>query len=267
MRTRLGVLAFACIAFTSTTASAQEVVASCGVSVLDGVLAVDLDCSGFPSGVAVEDGGTLDLAGHTLIAGSLVGVGCTDECTIEGSGGKITGGGGSGVIGRTVHISNTEVSGIDDHGVSGIRSVDVTGCTILDNLGYGVMGWGRRANVTDSTLSGNAVAVSSIRIVSVAGSTISGNSWGVHGQRRGTITDSSVTGNSNSGASGRKLTATNSNISNNGEDCSYAPGCSDIATQLRPIVENVTCDTSARVGRPPADELPTGESWGVCTND
>jgi len=237
-----------------TGAFAQDV-SACGQAVYAGVLTADLDCSSTPFGVAILDGGSLDLAGHTLIGGSAGGVICQQACSIEGGGGTISGSSAHGV--RAFHrrgavtASNVNIVGNDNIGIVATRSVVVT----------------------DSEISGNGMGIHTGGTATVSGSTLTGNeTTAVWADRRIFLTGSTISGSGVGGLWAKKITADSSVIeqtTGSHEHCLTFPGeCVDIASVARPLLTLVTCETSADLKRGAgATYEASGASWLACSLD
>jgi hypothetical protein len=251
-------------------AYAQDIVSTCGETVLNGVLAGDLDCSGALHGVILEPDGTFDLAGHTLTAGTRSGVFCLDDCTIEGSGGAVSGGAVNGIegVGRDSAVVTVSNLAISNNGLDGVWSngAVVTNCQIADNMRAGIIAWHRDAEVSGSSVSGSANGIYARKKISVANSTVSQNKWGVSCEKRATVVDSSIDDNDDFGIFSIRVKATDSTFQNNGLACSGdSAGCYDIGSVGRPRLDPVACATSQRLER--GSYVPLGEDWDLCAND
>jgi len=261
------------------------------------VLVGDLDCSGdLTPAISLEDGAQLDLAGFTLTGGESTGVTCLGDCTIVGGGGTITGAQLAGVAAAfaDVVVSDVSISGNGDSGIAawlkgevtatnvttndngwggngggGIeaRVLVATGCTATGNYRSGFYGE-KDVTVSGSTSSGNRRGVYGHRRIVVNNSTVTNNEHGIYAYKRVEIAGSVVTDNPSGGAwSDRKLVISSSTFSDNSSDpyCLTVPGwlCADIVSLRRPLVNVVSCETSASFNYRD-DSIGT---WGVCAND
>jgi len=287
-------LVFALVASFLQSSDALAVdVSRCGTIVSDAVLTADLDCSASPWAIALLDRGTLDLAGHTLVAGTEGAVSCPGGCTIEGNGGAIVGGSHAVGIraqdaGARVYVSNVAISGfavaisakaaadvsncvISDISASAIHSnnVTATNCSISGSGWSAISAW-RRAVVTNCEISGSdmAITVENGKAI-VTASTLSDNATCGIWARAVLLSDSTVSNSGCVGVTTGKIRAQNSVVhgSGSGLSCSFfAPGERvDIASSMRPRLLSVDCDTSADMTAWKGD--PTGESWRTCALD
>jgi hypothetical protein len=228
---------------TTTPLLAQTVpISACGDTVpagMTGVVANDITCGSGPGSfvVAVEDRGTLDLAGRTLSGGS-TGVRCARRCTVTSTNGTGTirdaTTAGIAVVGERGRLkasnlsleNNTSLGVLSDFDTAVVRGKQVN----LTGSGIGVQA--RLAQLSDFTASGN-YTVLQVVIAALDGATISNSSnYGVV-SIAARIRNSSITGSA---------------------------GGVDIFTQRRPRVVNTTCEVSRDFNAPTV-------TWGVCTND
>ena len=223
---------------------AQVSITACGQTVGEGeqgVVDADLTC---PTGqgtfvVAVENGGSLDLAGHTL-AGARTGIRCTRRCTI-------------GSTGTPGTIQDTEVTV-----GAGIAAVTDGGRVTLSNLvlinhSIAVVTDSATGKIyaTDLTLTNNAIGMQARKII-ITGLTASGN-YNVAQSRKTVLEDSTITASLNYALQGRTVSLRNSTVTGSG-------GGIDLLTERRPRVFGSTCDVSRKLPNPT-------ETWGVCQND
>lgn len=241
--------------FIAPSGAFAQDVSSCATTVTAGVLTTDLDCSSSPFGVAIVDGGSLDLAGHTLIGGYLSGVTCGQRCSIEGGGGTISGSGGQGV--RNFHRRG---------------EVTASNVNILDNALYGILAY-RSVVVTNSVISGNGMGIYTRRTATVSGSTLNDNeSQAIRSDNRIFLTGSTISGSGVGGLFAKKITADSSVVEQttaSHEHCLTFPGeCVDIASVVSPLLTSVTCETSADLRRGEGGTYQaSGESWLACSLD
>jgi hypothetical protein len=230
------------VLFTAVGAWSQPVsITACGQTVGEGesgVVENDLTCPGGEGTfvVAVENGGTLDLAGHTL-AGARTGIRCTRRCTIGSTGAPGT-------------VQDTEIAGIaavTDGGRLTLSNL------VLDNNSLALLTDFDTGKVygTDLTLTNNGIGMQA-RKIRVTGLTASGN-FTVAQSRKTTLEDSVVTASGDSAFTGRVVVLMNSSVTGS------ASGV-DLLTQRRPRVVSSTCDVSRKLQNP-------SETWGVCAND
>jgi hypothetical protein len=255
----------------STGVHAQELVTECRQEVTSGVLAGDLDCPGDSAAVFVAHRGSLDLAGFTLSGGTVSVIVCEGDCTIEGSGGLVTGGSRNGIQAQEVQrsstatVSNLQISGNGLYGITAEAAV-VSNCEILDNTSVGIYAREKNVEVTGSTISGNGTGVYAMYgRVSALGSTIAGNGAGVVSRKRVDLVDTTISDSGVQGVRARKVVATNTDILNSGTTCSETDECYDIGSRGRPRLDGVTCGTSAKLDKASIFRLP--EDWDVCTFD
>ncbi len=243
-------------------ASALDI-ATCDVTVPRGevgVLVADLNCG--PSyeddsyAVWLENGATLDLAGHT-ITGPQFAVYCVRKCTVVGPG-TLTGA-FYGIWGGTA--------------AARVKASDVT---IASNLGGMAIS---RATLSNVTLTDNVVGLD-VSKIDAENLTVTA----CHGDYTlevdaGKIDGLTLTGNVAAQAlvlmEGGSLRLSNASFSGNTApvgilglsgnlrlfDSVVEGQQTDLFTARRPRLTNSTCGTSARYGDPP--HLP----WSVCTND
>jgi hypothetical protein len=246
------------------------------MTVTNGVLVADLDCSAEESAVSVLDRGTLDLAGHTIVGGSQTAIECHRRCTIDGGGGLVTSSGNWGVSsiasGSIIRISNLDILSETPQAIfCGVLadSVELTGTTI-DGAGAAVQSK-RRVSLTDSQITGSIIGVSSTKRLTIVGSTLTGNDWATGNLARLIeVSNSTISGNSVSGLRGKRVRASASIVDGNGTSCSAADplDCADIASASRPRLKDVTCSTSSDLASVGGGNFePTGESWRTCSLD
>lgn len=193
----------------------------------------DLDCSGAVLPNIVIDRGTLDLNGHTLVAGSNYGVFCSGNCKIVGPG-VITGdgsgvGGGKGVSIRNVDIAVSSIGAAAGGGKIKLDHVTITGAVI------GAIG-DTGAKIVDST------------IMASVGGVFSGGTNAGEPCDKGSLLlrRSSVTGANPANCVGADPPA----------------NCVDVISCKRPKLSASTCGMSCQAG--------TGApctSWGLCSSD
>lgn len=230
------------IVFAAATASAQVSITTCGQTVPageTGVVEVDITC-GTDIGmfvVRVENGGTLDLAGHTLAGGNAA-VRCEDRrCTVT---------------------STVGVGTIRDTGTAGISvpydrgRLEVSNIT-LDNNGIGVLANFSRGRVSGEqvTLTGSGIGIQA-RKIQLTGLTATGN-YRVTQSPKTILEDSTVTASDDTAISGRAAVLKNSTVTGSGSGI-------DLLTERRPRLVGSTCGVSRNLSNPT-------QTWGVCTND
>jgi len=279
-------LAVASLVVPNVAAAAPTVVATCGTTVDDGILASDLDCSATPGfAVTLAKGGRLDLAGHTIVSGSTVslvgggGVRCLGDCTVDGGGGSL--------------VSGVALEWPDAQQTSGVTlPYPLRGHASISDLtisGYMTAASAQVLDVTSSTLVGNFSGCFA-RDLTIASTTISNPfPWGHQSAsgRRVLITDSvleggggvttrlidvyrsTITGMHHSGiqATGnrplRRLYAEESVIDDN---CviGISEVCADLlSTRRPPRLVDTTCSTSLRYNL----INKTWTTWGICSED
>lgn len=264
----------AAVLFATTFAApaiAAEAITTCGQILNgDGYLTGDLDCSGDAgSGATVTftKKATLDLAGFTLTGrpndivtmpdGGHYGatVQCTGRCAINGPGTIVGGSTSESAVvsfgpywqGRRIEITNVTLTG-GAYGAIANR-LELHDVTITGNRTAGA--WGERAEIVNSTITDNGeIGVQNYRTATVIGSTISGHgNAGIQFSKSITLVDSDVSGNDVD------------------PGCAISPfPCADLkATKSVSVSADSSCGSSAKLDR--HDGSPTGETWGVCTND
>lgn len=222
-----------------------------------GVVQTDLVCAP-GEGIALENGATLKLDGHTLDGCSIHGVGgATEKIRIVVRGpGEIHGAGISIAAGtlrvRDVVIQDPPVHGI--YGASGVNGgpskIDASGVTLTGSGGTGIEA--TRVVVKNVTIDGftDHGAIGWAK-VDGNGLTVSGSGEGVFSAENVHLRHSQVTGCSGFGVIANlsiKLAA--STVTGNG---------TDLASQIRPKLARSTCGTSL--------DLQSSAPWGVCAND
>lgn len=233
----LGFVAILCMATPAWPAVTQ--VTYCGQSFLgQGVLAGDLDCSGFTGHAVTIERGRLALNGFTIRAAGYYGVHCETTCRVLGPG-TITGNGLDGIHAEQWVIArNLSITG---NGLSGIfaRSIYDAGRTLVRHL-----------IITNNGLHG--IEVDSLALVR----------------------DSRISGNGRDGINvgmpacdtGGKLAVSRSTVSNNGTACPESTTCADITAcgrnNARPRIRRSVCLTSYVRG----SGFP-GSDWNVCSQD
>ncbi|MFN2375058.1 MAG: hypothetical protein ABR538_00850 [Candidatus Binatia bacterium] len=287
--TALSVALLAVLFPVSSPAHAQPTVLStCGATVVDAVLAADLDCTGYEGfAVTLAPNGKLDLAGHQLTSGPTVpdgfggGVLCLKSCTVVGGGGSLVSGVPTswdpnilpeGIThpytqwGRrrgVITASDLTVTGYR-HGIHGdIVKVDSANLTENDHACGG-----RKVEITSSTITNTgpesyqAVYGMRLRLVDTL---VEGGGTGVGGNVVDLV-GSTITGMRAfgvSGGSGRRLRAVDSVIEGN---ClsDQVENCADIWWRgFAPRLSNTTCSTSVRYH----EASRTLSTWGVCALD
>ena len=242
MRT-LWIVTMAIVFAAGGGAWAQVPITACGQTVgMDelGVLNVDLTCpTSDPFAVAVDIGGRLDLAGHT-ISGASYGIRCAKRCTISSTGPAGTvkdslPGLGAGIIAESdagrLTVANVIV---DNHSVGLLTNVDhgkviAAGLTLTNN-GLGMQG--RKIRATGLTASGNFTVAQS---------------------RKTILNDSTVTASGDSAFKGRTFVSIDASVTGSGSGI-------DLLTERMPRLMNSTCGVSRKLQNPT-------ETWGVCAND
>jgi len=256
-------------------------VTDCGQTVTIGVLTADLDCTGAPGfAVTIEDKGSLDLAGHTLVGtadyGQIPfpdlsgGVNCQGGCTISG-----------GTIAAPASLPDGawQSHGLYSDEFHGMGNVVVSDVELTGWTGTGIRG--RRITISNSTFTANNIGVSGRR-VEMDNCVFNGNWRGMQVMRKGSVSNTTVADSSEYGIfSSSRLDLVNSLISNSGEigfeagrlraqgstienscQSTLEPDCADIRAPRgrRPRLDgSSTCGTSLFFGG-------TG-TWGVCAND
>ena len=238
------VCALAALLMSAAGASGQVAVTACGQTVgagESGVLDADLTCPTGEGafGVAVENGGSLDLAGHTL-SGARTGVRCTRRCTIGSTGTP-------GTIKDTEFGVGTGIAAVTDGGRLWLSNL------IIENNSVGLLtdfGTGKVYG-TDVTLTDNGLGMQA-RKISATNLTASGN-FTVAQSRKTTLQDSTVTASGDSAFTGRTVLLKDSSVTGS------ASGV-DLLTERRPRLVSSTCGVSRKLQNPT-------ETWGVCAND
>jgi hypothetical protein len=264
----LGLIASVLLA--APAAHAQEVVTGCGDTVIDGVLAADLDCSAQPSGCAVSvlDRGSLDLAGFTITAGPGCGIGCEDDCSIDGGGGTLVAVDSQRGITAEGHNSRVNASNLNivggNFGILAARVTLIDSTVTLANTAVTGM---RSLEVRGSEITDSIVSLISRRHLTIADTTITGNVHGADAWRKVEALNVTATDNDTYGLRGRKVQATTTTATGNGNDPScdlpYI-SCGDVVSRQTPKLSGVTCETSAKLDR---DLNEMEGNWGVCGLD
>jgi hypothetical protein len=242
MDRRYAVFTVVVLAFVLTVVphpvDAQTSVTSCGQSFRGaGVLAGDLDCSGFTGHAVTIERGKLDLQGFTISGSTGYGVSCPSNCKIVGPG-TITGSRLQGVRAArgvklfNVTITNSGNSGVDASNNKGTSKALLKGCTITGNANFGVEA-DKSVGATASTISGNGT-----------GGVAAGPNRGCNAGHVA-LKDSTVTGNGTDGS------------------CGVAFSCADVQVcRKKPkLIGTSTCDHSCKTSAVPCDV------WGVCALD
>jgi hypothetical protein len=210
--------------------------------------------------IVLEDGATLDLAGHTLTVVDHTGIVGERKCRLIDSGpgaGSVrkSSRGGSGIQCEIVSVSGVDFEGFSD-AIAGnrVRAHDVT----VVGSGHGIRA--RRARVSDAVLDGNDNGLSvgrAARLDNVSASSNTG--FGIDGGC--TLKGRGVTANANgqvgidvsSGnyCGGSRLVLEDSAVTGN--------AWVDLRARRAPHVTNTACDKSVN----PDDGAP----WGVCGSD
>jgi hypothetical protein len=265
-----GAFIVALLCAAAASAGTQTTITQCnGLVTSTGVLGADIDCTGTTGipGVRLANGASLSLGGHT-VKGGIQGILCEGNCTVTGPGTiresqnygilsafgrvhasnlKVMDNPNGGIGGGSVEATAVEVSGNERYGVLGRKSVRVIGSTISDNHGYAV-----------ECIEGNAL---------VEGSVVTRNEYGVFADGKAKIAGCSIDANEEWGVRARTLTVVGSNITGNGtsEECDWEPyECGDVqAYRLR--AHDLACNKSGVFVWEAIE--PTGETFGVCTDD
>jgi hypothetical protein len=234
----------------ATPARAANLVHTCGQQISgEAYLPADLSCPG--GSIAIEAGGRLDLAGHTLDAwvdcfrpDGLDDGGEMPECTITGPG---------TVRGRVFSEAAITVmdATVEGGGIHSFARATVLGSTVREAGGPGVLAEYGDAEVVDSTVTGSlggGAGVAAAGQILVSNSTIAGNQGpGVHGTEPASVVhveDSRVTGNFGDGVTGgRRITVVRSDVSANRGDGIQT---SIIPVAARASVENSTVNGNGR---------------------
>jgi len=233
-------LLICCSFFFPTSVRADTEIVTCGqVYTGAGYLSGNLDCTGFAGSSVTIDGGSLDLRGFTLTAGTFAAVYCSRGCTVTSS---VAGGTIAGETTGVFFLRRAKIQGITVDGPEfGVRAGDgerdsakVSDCTILsptfavfvpnglfsmrnctvngDTYAYA------RTNIRDSGIVGSVEVLGkvAVRRSSVTG----GDSSGLIFSTSAIVIDSVVSGHTKSGVYGGvygRVRVKRSEISGNGE--------------------------------------------------
>jgi hypothetical protein len=201
------VVAALAVSAAPSRVAAQTAVTFCGQEFAgDGVLAADLDCTGFTSdigaAVLILKKGRLDLNGHTL-KGANIAVGCFYHC----EDGHYCGG-------RRCEVSNGTIDGSTSYAFFGAKAVTVKNVTIT-NVGQWAI-YGDTVKLTDSTISGS-------QEIGVLGDSVK-------------LVRTSITGSSNYGITSHRVRLLSSSVTGN--------GIADLSTLRKPHLVDSTCGKS-----------------------
>lgn len=211
----------------------------CGQSYLGhGVLAGNLDCSGYGGPALVIERGTLDLRGFTITGGLYYGIHCLNSCWLRGPG-TIQGSGWDGVRADAWLVADGVV--IRNNGLNGINARNPSLASRLIVRGSQINGNGYNGIEADSA-------------VLLRRSRITGN--GAHGVDVGVQFCDTA---------GRALLF-ESVVAGNSQACPGGQVCADISVCGRrnrpPRLRRSSCGTSYRRG----SGVP-GQDWNVCQRD
>jgi len=216
----------------------------------------DLDCSAEEGVVSfvLEDGARLELNGHSLLGNASSGaVVCRGQCEITGPGDVSNYGraiyGESGAVEVSDLVLSENRESIDvvgrltatrvdatssQYGVRASRTLKLDHVSVTNTGGDGILG--RKILGTDVTVTGSYEAVGSTGTVRLTRLIATDNIGGV---------------------SARKAFLTDSVLSS---------ASTDVLTLAPPVLDNTSCDDSARLLRGPGGFV-IGPTWGVCAND
>jgi hypothetical protein len=240
--TRVILVALATITLAALPAAAQVSITACGQTVPageTGVLEMDLTCDGGSGtfGVAVENRGTLDMAGHTL-AGGTTGVRCQSKrCAVT----SLTG------TGTIQDMTSAAIAVVEDRGKLSVSNVDLDNNLMAVLMNYS----GGKLTGGPLTIAGSGIAIQAGKIM-LTGLTATGN-YKVTQARKTMLEDSTITGSEDTAISGQKASLKSSSVTGSGSGI-------DLLTDRRPHLVDSTCGVSRNLSNPV-------ETWGVCTDD
>jgi hypothetical protein len=277
------------IALPGSVAFGAPAITACGTETSHGVLTSDLDCSAEEVGVVVVSGGDLDLAGHTLIMGTVAGIVCKGSCRIDGNAaitaglasynddkGSLTGNGLTAIDaeGWSAVVANLDVRGGTSTAVAASR-VEMANCFIIGDTALGVRAG--RVTLTDTMINGYDVGIDARKRVSLVSSSVTNGIQGILAGGKVDLADySAVAGCSRSGIRARGVRASHSQINGSGQYLGYdeyclnnPDECADILSVRRPKLDDTPCDQSGKLEMMPAGQgwQPSGETWGTCGSD
>jgi hypothetical protein len=254
-----------CLLFAALPAAAgpaQIEVTTCGQQIPPGrtaFLSADLACPTFDGsvGVALGNGGKLDLRGFTLTGGDAA-VTCGKITFVGPAGLPPKGGGRCEVFGGTITGARYEA-------IVG-SNVVVRNVTIVDNLVYAVLAF-HKASVYDSHIGNSSNGVQANVRILLKNSSFA-NAF-VNSGRVVRLESSSVTGGGSFGVYGSRITLVASSVTENGTDadCGQAGHvCADVVSDHVPVLDAAsTCGHSVKQQTLGGGDTPV--SWGVCTLD
>lgn len=222
-----------------------------------GVVQADIVCAP-GEGIALENGATLKLEGHTLDGCSINGVGgATEKIRISVRGPGEIHGAGISIAAGTLRVRDVAIQNPPTHGLYGANGVnggpskiDASGVTLTGSGGTGIEA--TRVVVKNTTIDGfTDHGIIGWSKVDGKGLTVSGCGEGVFSAENVHLRGSQVTGSSGFGVIANlsiKLAA--STVTGNG---------TDLASQIKPKLDHSTCGTSL--------DMQTLAPWGVCTGD
>lgn len=252
-------ISLALVALLATPALAVDITAP-GQTVpkhKKGVVQADLVCAP-GEGLALENGATLDLNGHTLDGCDVNGIaGATERIRISVRGPGQIRNAGIGFSAGTLRVRDVVVQDAPGRGISGASGVNggpstlqLNGVTVTGSAGAGIEA--TRVFARDVTVSGGGEqGIVGWRSVSGSNVVLTGNQEGVFSAVDIRLRDSQVTGNTTFGVIANLTVAIiGSTVNGNG---------TDLASQILPRVKRSTCETSLNM----QTQLP----WGVCSAD
>ncbi|MBY0276928.1 hypothetical protein K2Z84_16440 [Candidatus Binatia bacterium] len=252
-------LALAALALIASPALAVDITAPGQVvpKRRTGVVQADLVCAP-GEGIALENGATLKLDGHTLDGCSITGVGgATERIRIAVRGPGAIHGAGISIAAGTLRVRDVVIQDPPLHGIYGANGVnggpskiDAADVQLSGSGGTGIEG--TRVVVKDVTVDGfTDHGVVGWAKVDGKRLTVSGCGEGVFSAENVHLRSSQVTASTAFGViANLSVELTGSTVTGNG---------TDVASQILPKLNRSTCGTSLN--------MQTATPWGVCSGD
>ena len=293
-RSARSVLFAAALSIACSVPCAFAETVTCGARIQHGVLASDLDCSGVDTAVLIADGGDLDLAGHTLVMGTVAGISCERRCSIDGNTaitrglastnddkGTLAGSSAGGIFSDNprsfVKVANLDVTGITTTGLTASRASLVN--VLLQGATQVGIETDKRVTLQDSTVSSSdlGIGIRARRGVSLEASSVTSGNYGIlAGSDVAMSGHSTVQGCNITGIRARAVRGTDSQINLSGQGpwseaycLAHPEDCVDILTVTPPKLAGTVCGKSGRLTALPDGSgfEPSGQSWNVCSSE